>query len=53
MRCEYDRHVMGLFGQEEWLELLREAGFQPQAVPFVHSEVKYQTPVFVGVKPVA
>lgn len=50
VRCEYDRHVMGLFSQEDWLRLMRDAGFQPEVIPFVHSEVKYQTPVFVGVK---
>jgi SAM-dependent methyltransferase len=50
VRCEYDRHVMGLFGQEAWLELMRGAGFRAEAFPFVHSEVKYRTPVFVGFK---
>ena len=51
VRCEYDRHIMGLFAQEEWLKLMSGAGFQPEAVPFVHSEVKYQTPVFVCIRP--
>ena len=50
-RAVHDRHIMGLFSNAEWLGLMRDAGFQPEAVPFVHSEVKYQTPVFVGVKP--
>jgi SAM-dependent methyltransferase len=30
VRCEYDRHVCGLFGIEDWMRLLREAGFEPQ-----------------------
>jgi len=49
--CEYDRHVMGLFAQDDWLGWMRDAGFQAKAVPFTHSEVKYQTPVFVGIRP--
>jgi len=50
-RSVHDRHIMGLFGQDEWLELMGKVGFKPEAVPFVHSEVKFQTTVFVGVKP--
>jgi SAM-dependent methyltransferase len=49
-RSVHDLHIMGLFSNHEWLDLMRDAGFQPEAVLFVHSEVKYQTPVFVGVK---
>jgi SAM-dependent methyltransferase len=51
VRCEYDRHIMGLFAHEDWLKLMSGAGFRPEVVPFVHSEVKYQTPVFVCIRP--
>ena len=33
----HDRHIMGLFAREVWLELIAEAGFQALAVPFEHS----------------
>jgi SAM-dependent methyltransferase len=51
VRCLHDRHTLGLFSQEEWLEALREEGFQAQVLPFEHSEVEAGTTVlFVGVK---
>jgi SAM-dependent methyltransferase len=31
VRVDYDRHVCGLFPQDTWLRLLREAGFVPEA----------------------
>jgi hypothetical protein len=33
MRCEYDRHVCGLFGRDDWLRLLREVGFRAGVRP--------------------
>jgi hypothetical protein len=52
VRCEYDRHVCGLFLYEDWLRLITNAGFWAKAVPFEHSEVEPGTTfVFVGVKP--
>lgn len=48
----HDRHVMGLFARAEWLELIGAAGFEPEAVPHVHSETAPDaTDVFVGRKP--
>jgi SAM-dependent methyltransferase len=38
-RVEHDRHVEGLFKRADWLRLLSEAGFEPRAVPFEHSEL--------------
>ncbi len=32
VRVEQDRHVCGLFGREDWLRLLREAGFRPRVL---------------------
>jgi len=40
VRVEHDRHVEGLFGREDWLRLLSDAGFQPRVVPFDHSELE-------------
>jgi hypothetical protein len=36
----HDRHVEGLFSRREWLMWLSEAGFEPQAVVFDHSEIE-------------
>ena len=50
--CEVDRHVVGVFGREVWLRLLREAGLQASVRPLVHSEVETgDVEVFVAVKP--
>jgi SAM-dependent methyltransferase len=47
-----DRHVCGLFGKEDWLRLVAEVGFEPDARPFEHSEVDPgSVTVFLGVKP--
>ena len=51
VRCEYDRHIMGLFGHEDWLSLISRAGFQAQAVPFEHSEAQPGSMFFFGIKP--
>jgi SAM-dependent methyltransferase len=51
-RVEHDRHVFGLFSRAEWLQVLRDAGFVPQVVPLVHSEVEAGTvELFVATKP--
>lgn len=36
----HDRHVEGLFPRETWLRLLRQVGFEPEVVPFDHSELE-------------
>jgi SAM-dependent methyltransferase len=51
VRVEHDRHVEGLFSRADWLRLLAEAGFEPRAVPFDHSEIDYAAEVFVARKP--
>jgi SAM-dependent methyltransferase len=51
IRCEYDRHIEGLFARAEWLWLLAETGFEPRVIPFSHSELPGQSlEVFVGAK---
>ena len=46
MRVEHDRHIEGLFGRDEWLQLLREAGFQPRSLID-----PWKRDVFIAVKP--
>jgi hypothetical protein len=51
IRCEYDRHVFGLFAREVWLQILRDVGFDPQSIPFEHSELESGScEVFLGFK---
>jgi SAM-dependent methyltransferase len=51
VRCEYDRHVFGLFPRATWLRLMGEAGFSAQAVVFEHSEIEPGTcETFIGVR---
>lgn len=51
VRCVVDRHLCGLFGQNEWLGLIAKAGFQARAVPFDHSEYEPDSAyVFLGIK---
>ena len=53
MRVVQDRHIIGLFFRDDWLRLLREAGFEPQVIPFEHSELEPgPAEVFVGKKTV-
>jgi hypothetical protein len=48
---EYDRHMMGLFSRDVWLDLMARAGFKDiKAVPHPESD-NWATPVFTGVKP--
>ena len=49
---EHDRHIEGLFPRETWLRVLRDAGFQPHAIPFEHSELEPgSTEHFLAVRP--
>ena len=51
VRAEHDRHVEGLFARADWLRLLTEAGFEPCATRFDHSELEpgsYE--IFVAMK---
>lgn len=40
VRVVHDRHLEGLFPRETWLALLRDVGFEPEVVPFDHSELE-------------
>lgn len=49
---EHDRHTEGVFGREEWLTVLREAGFAVKVVPFEHSEIEHgEVEMFLCTKP--
>jgi SAM-dependent methyltransferase len=51
IRCIHDRHTLGLFGREVWLNVMTDTGFDARAVPFEHSEFPGRvTDVFVGTK---
>jgi len=51
-RVVHDRHVFGLFPRADWLRVLRDAGFVPEVVPLVHSDVPAGTcEMFVARKP--
>src|SRR3954454_24890434 len=44
-RCETERHIDGLFGQEVWLRLLREVGFEARLLtrPYPEADGPYET----------
>jgi SAM-dependent methyltransferase len=50
--CESERHVMGLFGQQEWLDVMEEAGFSARVI---EREPSWSPPMgtrlFLGIKP--
>jgi SAM-dependent methyltransferase len=52
VRVDHDRHVEGLFSRAEWLQLLADAGFQPQVI---HEELSdgdlCSSECFLGLKP--
>lgn len=51
VQVEHDRHLLGIFPRQTWLNLLPMAGFEAQTIPFEHSEVEPGTlEVFVGRK---
>lgn len=52
VQVEHDRHIEGLFGRSEWLQMLTDAGFEARCVPFDHSELEPGTyEVFVCRRP--
>jgi trans-aconitate methyltransferase len=52
IRCEYDRHILGMFSREDWLRWITEAGFEARAIPFEHSQIEPGScELFLGIKP--
>lgn len=49
--AEMDRHVLGLYSTNDWLETMRTVGFEARMVEFEHSELDYRPRHFVGVRP--
>ena len=51
VRVEHDQHITGLFPRATWLQLLSEAGFDAEALPFDHSTLEPGAQeIFVGKK---
>jgi hypothetical protein len=46
VRVDYDRHLMGLYGRHEWLDLLARVGFEPDVVVD-----EWRRDVFIGARP--
>lgn len=51
MRVVHETHRLGLFGREDWLRLLADAGFEARAVTEVTSEDRTPRQFFVGHRP--
>jgi hypothetical protein len=52
IRVEPDRHILGLFPRDTWLTLLSETGFDPEVLPFEHSELDPDSSeIFIARKP--
>ena len=51
VRCEYDRHVCGLFPRATWLQLLEAAGFEARSHVTATDEEPAGAELFVGFKP--
>jgi SAM-dependent methyltransferase len=51
VRCEYDRHVCGLFPRSSWLELIEAAGLDATATVTGPDEEPAGAELFVGRKP--
>ena len=52
VRCMHDRHTCGLFGHDDWLQIVAQMGFKAKALPFEHSESEPSPAhVFLGLKP--
>lgn len=52
VRCEYDRHVCGLFRRSTWLRIITEVGLKARSIPFEHSQIEPGScEVFLGIKP--
>ncbi len=51
LRIEQDRHTLGLFPRETWLDLTREAGFTVETRPSVKADYDEKLSLIVGVLP--
>ncbi len=53
VRAVHETHRLGLFGREDWLRLVADAGFDPRAVTEVTSEERTPREFFLGHRPAA
>ena len=52
VRCVLDRHTCGLFGHDDWLQMMAQVGFEARSLPFEHGEIEPGPAyVFLGHKP--
>ena len=51
VRAVHETHRLGLFGVQDWLRLLAEAGFEPEPLTEVTSEERTPRRLFVGHRP--
>ena len=52
VRVETDRHQLGLFPRSDWLDIVKQAGFEPSALAYENSEIEGgATELFLGIKP--
>jgi SAM-dependent methyltransferase len=51
VRAEHDRHICGLFSQEEWTTVLRNSGFRPESRPTDEPEGQAGSLMFVAPRP--
>jgi len=50
--CVYDRHILGLFSKDKWVELIKDVGFEVKMIPFdSKQDASGATFLFVGYKP--
>ena len=49
LRIEQDRHVMGLFPEHRWIELMTEAGFKVEKRPYPVHEYGHEGYLLTGV----
>jgi hypothetical protein len=48
----HDRHTCGLFGHDDWLQMVAQMGFKAKVLPFEQSEIEPSpTHVFLGLRP--
>jgi hypothetical protein len=40
VNIEHDRHILGLFSRQTWIDLLANQGLIPEVLPFDHSELE-------------
>jgi hypothetical protein len=49
--CEYERHILGLFSENDWRRLLTETGFTAVKKVSYPDSMALTTPVFIGIRP--